>query len=344
MVKVRWDIPYSKSQTEPYPLTLPPEDNPFYPLWYRTERGQILYPGCGYGIYWGAEFRNLVDYHPGDYEVVEACNVHLANDVKPFAYLEEMYRKRLLLKEAGDMANEAFKLGMNSTYGKLAQQAGYRNGRIPTYHQLLWAGQITAYTRASLYRAAMQNPSAIVAFATDAILSTEQLKLDTGTGLGQWTDDYYEAITIIQPGVYFLKPPNVTWKDKYRGFDKGSLDREQVIECWRNGEEYKARTTRFVGIGGALMTSDFRKHWRTWETTDRSLSLEPSGKRQASADTCYHNHLCDTMATINYQTCLDPDYMSKPYPLLWDDDDEGDLMPEAKDAERYRIDQLDSFT
>jgi hypothetical protein len=310
MVHIRWDYPTSKRKRRP-----------FYPLWYREYDGTILYPSRGEGIYWGVEVRNVIDYmDPTDYEILGACNVHLANNIKPFAYLQDMYDVRLVLKQAGDMAAEAFKLGMNSTYGKLAQQAGYRNGRIPTYHQLLWAGQITAYTRAQLYRAAMQRPKNVVAFATDAVITTAPLKLDIGTGLGEWTADKFHGITIVQPGVYWLKESEEYWSDKYRGFDKGSLMREHIIECWRQGTDYEARLTRFVGLGSALMSTDFYAHWRKWETQSRTLTLSPSGKRMPSEEVCYWEKLCDTIARPNMHY---DGLLSKPYPLLWVTTDEG---------------------
>lgn len=330
MVHIRWDYGSGAKQGQP-----------FYPLWYREDDGTILYPSRGEGIYWGAEIRNVVEYQAGaNYEILGACNVHLKTDVKPFAYLEDMYAERLLLKAAGNMAAEAFKLGMNSTYGKLAQQAGYRNGRIPTYHQLLWAGQITAYTRASLYRAAMQSPRDIVAFATDAIISTAPLKLSIGTGLGEWTADKFAGITIVQPGVYWLLEEGDSWHDKYRGFDKGSLLRKHIVGCWVMGHDYEATLTRFVALGSALMSTDFYAHWRTWESKPRTLSLAPSGKRMASDDVCYWDHLCDTLATPN----LHEDFMSKPYPLMWIDTDQG-LAPlkDAVDLKVLEEELLDSY-
>jgi hypothetical protein len=239
-----------------------------------------------------------------------------------------MYNKILLLKQAGNMAAEDFKLGMNSTYGKLAQQAGYRNGRIPTYHQLLWAGQITAYTRAQLFRAAMQKPKSVIAFATDAVITTAPLKLTIGTGLGEWTADKFHGITIVQPGVYWLKEPSDDWGAKYRGFDKGTLSREGIVECWKEGRNFEARLTRFVGLGSALMSTDFYGHWRTWETQTRTLSLMPTGKRMGSDDTLYYDHLCDTIATPNLH---EDGIMSMPYPLLWIDD--GKAKPEVKTEE-----------
>jgi hypothetical protein len=305
MVHIEWCFSRAKRKQQP-----------FYPLWYREPDGTMLYPRIGKGIYWGVEARNIIEYaDPRDYEIIGACNVHLANDTKPFKYLEQMYHARLILKQRGDMANEAFKLGMNSTYGKLAQQAGYRNGRIPRYHQLLWAGQITATTRAQLYRAAMQEPRSVIAFATDAVITTKPLDLKVGTGLGEWTHDSFTGITIVQPGVYWLQYAD-EWKDKYRGFDKGTLHRQAIVGCWLMGQDFTASLTRFVGMGSALASSDFRKRWRTWETNERVLTLTPGGKRMPSDDVCYWDHLCDTIPTYNLN---DPDLISKAYPLLWVD-------------------------
>lgn len=301
LVKVRWHF-----------------DNPrpFYPLWYREHDGTILYPRWGYGIYWGSEVHNLVNYaEESDYEILGCLNVSLANQGKPFDFVREAYATRLAFKKAGLMANEALKLGINSLYGKTAQQAGFRKGRIPTYHHLLWAGQTTSGTRAALYRAAMQKPEAVIAFATDAILSTEPLDLPISDKLGEWTHDKFYGITIVQPGVYWLKNEEGYWSEKYRGFDKGSLMRDGIVECWQQGRDYKATLTRFVGLGSALMRNDFDSVWRTWSTDDRTLTLAPSGKRTKGRYTCYAERLCDTMATDN----MSEDVMSMPYPLLWDD-------------------------
>lgn len=294
---------------------------PFYPLWYREYDGTILYPARGEGVYWGVEVRNVIKYmDPAEYEILGACNVHLANDIKPFAFLSDMYHARLVLKQSGNMASEAFKLGMNSIYGKLAQQVGFRNGRIPTYHQLLWAGQITASIRAQLYDAAMQHPKSVIAFATDALITTEPLDLPTSDKLGEWTYDKFEGITIVQPGVYWLKGPE-GWHDKYRGFDKGSLLREHIVGCWLMGRDFTAQLTRFVGMGSALASMSFDKIWRSWDTQERILSLTPSGKRMENKDdVCYWSKLCDTLPTIN--TNFDG-LLSKPYPLLWVDDEDG---------------------
>lgn len=316
------------------------EGRPFYPLWYREHDGTILYPQWGEGVYWGSEVRNLIDSSAeSDYEIVDAVNVHLRDSrVRPFAFVEEDYQTRLMFKLSGNMANEALKLGLNSLYGKLAQQAGYRNGRIPTYHQLLWAGQITAATRRKLFQAAMQRPESVIAFATDAVITIEPLDLPVSNNLGDWTYDAFEGITIVQPGVYWLKQDG-EWAEKYRGFDKGSLLRDQIINCWREGRDYKAKLTRFVGMGSALMSTNFDEVWRTWPTNPRTLTLTPTGKRMVGLNSCYADALCDTIATPN----LNGDVMSMPYPLLWSLNKDITPKLDGVDVDELEQELLDSY-
>lgn len=296
IVEVEWDFEY---------------DEPFYPLWYRDDFGGISYPRAGRGWYWGAEIKNLYKYHGDDFQVLHAYNCTLASDYQPFHFIEDYYRMRREFKERESMASESLKLGLNSLYGKLVQQAGYREGRIPSYHQLLWGGQITANTRAKLYDVAMQAPADVISFATDAVFSTKRLDVDEGTGLGQWTVDTFQGMTIVQAGVYFLDRDG-KWSDKYRGFDKGSLDREKIIQCWKDKTPYEATLTRFIGLGSALNSSDFGI-WRTWRTEPRSLDIYPTGKRIAGSDKRYATGLRTTKPQPN----ITPGVLSRPYKIAW---------------------------
>lgn len=298
------------------------KDAPFYPLWYRDNHGSISYPQNGYGVYWGAEVENLYKYYEQDvdFQVLWSINCTLDDNTKPFAFNLELFELRKKFKDEGSMASESLKLGMNSEYGKLVQQAGYREGRIPTYHQLLWGGQITAFTRARLFDAAMQSPKDVISFATDAVFTTKSLDLTIGNELGQWTEDEFQGITIVQAGVYFLD--NTTnWQEKFRGFDKGSLDREKIVKCWEEGTDYEATLTRFVGLGSSLAATDFTV-WRTWRTDSRSLDIRPTGKRIAGSRTDYHKGLRVTKACPN----ITPDIISAPYPIEWIDG----VKPSAK--------------
>jgi len=297
------------------------KEAPFYPLWYRDTHGSICYPRYGYGVYWGAEVENLYKYYEEgiDFEIEWSINCTLADDTKPFNFIVDLFELRKKFKERGSMASESLKLGLNSIYGKLVQQAGYKNstGRIPTYHQLLWGGQITAATRARMFDAAMQDPSNIISFATDAVFSTKPLDLPLGKELGEFDYKEYTGITIVQAGVYFLQNGD-EWNEKYRGFDKGSLERNKIVECWRTGEQYEAKLTRFVGLGSAIMATDFNI-WRTWRTDTRKLDINPTGKRISGSRTDYHNGLRDTKARPN----ITSEVISEPYALQWVDGLEG---------------------
>jgi len=315
------------------------DEAPFYPLFYREPDGSIIHPQWGEGIYFGSEIALLDSFHQGQYEVIEALNVELHSDAKPFAFIQEVYALRMMYKSLGSMASEALKLGMNSIYGKLAQQAGYRNGRIPQYHHLLWAGEITSRTRAKLYTAAMQHPNSVIAFATDAIIATKPFTLQEGTALGEWTPERFSGITIIQPGVYFLQGQE-DWYDKYRGFDKGALLREDIIEAWRSGSEYHANLTRFITMGSALQSTDFYGHWRKWETQKRKLDIVPGGKRMPGQETCYWEQLCDTIAVPNYHV----DLCSQPYAIEWAEDS-GPIRPLIDGVDMRIVEQeyLDAY-
>lgn len=289
---------------------------PFYPLWYRLPNGSILYPREGRGRYYGFEIQLLFDFFEEgkDFRIVQAYNVTFATDAKPFQFLRQVYAVRRMFKDQGSMAHEALKLGMNSVYGKLAQQAGYRNGRIPTYHHLVWAGQITSSTRATLYRAAMQHPNDIVAFATDAIISKKEHNLPIGSGLGEWSPEHFLGITLVQPGVYWLRYSPEEWTDKYRGFDAGSLVRDDIVKAWENNTPYKAHLTRFYGMGSAIAMNNFEDYWRCWRTEERELNIYPNGKRMATKDCSYAERLCRTDPMLNP---YGQDALSTPHPLAW---------------------------
>lgn len=292
-----------------------------YPLYHRDMFGHIYYPGWVHGTYWGYEVKNLVKYWPDNFQILGARNLLLPHgNERPFQFIEDAYRHRKIFKQQGNMAEYALKLGINSVYGKTAQQAGYREGRIPAYHQLMWAGMITSATRAQMYDAAMQNPEAVIFFATDGLYTLEPLDLDIGDGLGQWSEEVYDGVTVVQAGVYWLRKEKEwgsAWVEKYRGFDKSSLVREDILEAWRRGDStYPAPSTRFVGMGAALNGSF--KDWRKWKTTERELNLKPDPyelgiKRGAGKTTCFADQLCDTMVVES----PDGSYPSNPYPLLW---------------------------
>lgn len=241
------------------------------PLFVRDKHGNVSFPPLALGWYWTPEAA-LVD--PGC--ILEGW-VFDHDGTKPFAFVEEMYERRKTWKQAGNSAEKALKLALNSLYGKMAQRVGWTEATgIPRWHQLEWAGYVTSATRALLWSAISLSPEAVIAVETDALFTTQPLPLDLGSGLGQWEATEFPWLTYFQSGVYYSEGVA-----KYRGFDHGSLSHSAVLDHLRSidqGQPYplSGATTRFVGFGLALHT---RATWRSWTTTQRGIELGGGGKR-----------------------------------------------------------------
>lgn len=266
------------------------------PFVVRYENGTVAFPDWGQTWTWNPEVPNARELHArngGSFEVLEAWIYTQTCDHHPFGFVEPLFAKRQEMIREGNGAQVGIKLGLNSLYGKLAQQVGWErlpDGtlRIPHFHQLEWAGFVTSHCRSNVMRASMMNPSATVAFETDALFSLEPLPLKIGENLGDWELTTFDDLTYVQSGMYW---GNVGKKSvsKTRGIDKcrcpkgevcvcGALNRDVVLAAMRKeAETVNATLTRFVGAGVALTQSFDR--WCNWEKGPREIKLYPSGKR-----------------------------------------------------------------
>lgn len=295
------------------------------PLPCRYPDGSVAYPRGVEGWYWNPEYEAALEYvklYGGELEVLETQRFHPASDARPFAFVGPLYELRRALKEQGNGAHVAYKLGLNSLYGKLAQQVGARQdsrGRwhIPPYHQLEWAGYVTSKTRAAVLLAVLPKLSSVIAWETDAVFSIEPLDVPLGDGLGEWGIDRFRNLTYLQSGTYFADHENGKVITKTRGVDRGTLTREDVRRAWDEGnaETVEARLTRFMTLGQALH-QDFSK-WRRWITAPKNLSLYPGGKRiHVGCDDCR-----PTYRGSWHKTVLAPwaePRESVEYPVLWE--------------------------
>jgi hypothetical protein len=263
------------------------------PFFCRNEKGMICYPPNVTGWYWGPEVEQglrYVELYGGTLEIHESwqyCYEDLP-EAYPFRFIPDLYAQRQTLKATGDGAHEGIKLGLNSLYGKLAQQVGwkpateFRPQRIPPYHQLEWAGFVTSHCRAGVFGSVMPYMAdrVILGFATDAVFTID-IAVDRslqGTGLGQFDVIEFSEFAIFQSGLYFGTRIDGKTIERTRGVDRGSLTYENVKEALRNGETtVRAKLTRFVGARLAL-AQDFSR-WRHWETTPKELKLGHSSKR-----------------------------------------------------------------
>ncbi len=313
-------------------------------LWYRTRNGRIVYGPYTHNWFWSPEAKiGIADgarLEEG-WEFIPGC------DHKPFAFVPKLYEQRAELKRRKDGAHVGIKLGLNSLYGKLAQQVGWKilpNGtlKIPPYHCLEWAGYITASCRAQLYEAASTAIDDVIAFETDAIFSRVPLDLDIGSGLGQWEETRYASLTYLMSGYYFGTKINddgsTTEVEKSRGVNKGSVTRSDVIRALAEERgKISATQTRFITLGQALH-QDWTK-WRQWITAPRNLDTMLNGKRThaLSFENGCHDRADGWEETWPNTFMLDidgahtPEVMSKQYDIEWLDNTDYDRSRDRRD-------------
>jgi hypothetical protein len=248
------------------------------PLWVRNHDGTVYFSDNAHGWYWSPEAQLGLEagatIHEGwEYETQCECD--------PFGFVEPLYNKRAALKKAGDGAHVGLKLGLNSLYGKLAQQVGWEIGpplRLPPFHCIEWAGYVTSHCRSQVYRAAQHAPDDVIAFETDAIFSRVPLPLKLGDHLGDWEATEYASLTYLKSGMYWGTLEDGTEIEKSRGINKGSIPRALAI-AELQGEQHKlpAEQTRFITLGQAL-SQNFAL-WTHWITSPRMISVALWGKR-----------------------------------------------------------------
>lgn len=259
LLHVRWRI--SDASWGPFPF---------------RKQSLIYYPLEGEGWYWSIEVDAARVLYPDSIEILDGIAFVSECEHVPFSWIEPAYEQRAQWKLEGNAAQLPFKLGLNSLYGKLAQRIGWQ-GKRPPYQSYFWAGMVTAHTRAQLLYAIAQNPEAIIWTATDGIMSKEPLNLPIGSKLGEWEYKEWEQTFGIMPGVYQVTTEGKA-KWKTRGFGIKEVDFDALIECYKANPiygEYRYQTTRFVGLGAALMLPDYSGHFRRWITSERRITFFP---------------------------------------------------------------------
>gem|GEM_PF-1992470 len=318
------------------------EGQPFYPLFFRTERMQISFPSEGAGWYWYPEYEAAL-VCDGDLECVEYWHYKTDCECKPFDWIPDYYATRQQwvkspTEEWQRGAEKIIKLGLNSLYGKTAQQIGGQHDRPPAYHQLEWAGYITASTRARLYLAACADASAIIGFATDGIFSTRPLPLQCSTTkeIGEWElkEPVPCGITIALAGVYWWHHPDGSYTHFSRGFDKDYMRTpERIIGAWKRGDSsVDIPMRRLIGMGSACMSDSlwqmrgrFAEGLRSLRIDGKSVKRVPCDIRRAKP----YKQLVDLQPTLNVEYGYGLQELSHPYPVKWvqgaDEDYEFDL-------------------
>ena len=260
-----------------------------YPLPRRLKNGNVVWPYRTEGWYWAPEAALVAD--DSEARFIEAW-VFDEDDEKdrPFAFLQEYYRRRQLLKRLGNPAEWVFKLIINSIYGQLAQRAGWneQTHSAPRSHQLEWAGYITSACRASVYRTAKQCGDNLISIDTDGVCSRKPFTgLAISDELGDWEVTRYDGGVFWQSGIYALKTGDEWVKAKTRGIPKGTYSAEQLIASYHKGEPLKLTKKVFIGYGLALTYGKDKVN--SWESEPHEFEFGGTGKRMHIGKTCKRN-------------------------------------------------------
>ncbi len=293
---------------------------PFYPLFFRSENGSIIYPERGSGWYWFPEFEAArvfsEQFGAFEFRVLGFYTFKPVFNERPFAWVEEYFERRKALIEQTRRdgiprgEEKTLKLGYNSCYGKTAQQLGARRvgGEIfaPPYFQLEWAGAVTSGCRAKLMMAAMQKPQAIIGFSTDGLYATEPLQLDCPKEkiLGLWEYAVHRGMTMVMPGVYWLHDEKV--KHFSRGYDKDQMQDFQLIhDAWAAGKSVLAfDQERMVTLGNATMSQGFWQLRGLFTRSKRELRIDGKNSKRmgiSMSGNRPHKGLCDTRPRDHYE-------------------------------------------
>lgn len=240
----------------------------------RSKQGNISYPRRGSGIYWSVELQ-AAKRAGATIRVKEAWSYSTKCDCHPLEWVDEIYqlRRRVGKTKKGN----ALKLAMNSLYGKTAQSIGH-----PRWANPIWAGWITAGTRALIINACAQVKSHhILMIATDGIFSDVPLDLPLSSELGEWELTEHESMFIIQPGLYLL--PQM--KPKTRGIPQAKIIEyaRMIRKSWNQDRElvHEIPLNRFL----AARQSIHQRKWNqagTWYTESRKVSFDWRTKRHES--------------------------------------------------------------
>lgn len=280
---------------------------PWAPLPCRLKNGTIIYPRGGFtGWAWLAEYQTAQEWDGvesgGDCWTLETeCDCH------PFARVLDWFRERIAVGKS--QRGRVLKLVLNSIYGKLAQTVGK-----PQFGSRIWAGMITAGTRAQLLRMMLRHKrlDSVIACATDGLYSTErihplELPLAPDT-LGSWEgpedDEPYPAMVFVRPGIYWAENDELL---RARGIGRRNLGKQQnaVLEAIKRGDEkaYIGNTTLFGGARACVYKTQKGEVRRSnlygeWHDIPARISLDPAPKRNKDWSTI----MLDGIESAPYRT------------------------------------------
>jgi hypothetical protein len=313
------------------------------PLFHRDKDGGLSWPFYTEGWYWSPEAKLVAGN--SDARFLEAW-VYDSDDSFPFAHwIYSAHARRIELQKKGDPAERSYKWALAAIYGQWAQRIGWNTitRKAPRTHQIEWAGYITSWCRAEVWKVAMQvaERGALISIDTDGVCATVPFTgLEEGENLGQWKLEEYSGIIQWQTSMYWLRGKDGQWRTpKTRGIKRGKVSRELAEKEIARIERadirksikpkfgsFVSERTSFWGYGRALNQN--WNNWRKWETIQSTWIFGGRTHIPTNCIKCMVPH--HPLAFMHSLVVFSPYQMeNQPHKLPWLEPDKEDLDPEG---------------
>jgi hypothetical protein len=168
------------------------------------------------------------------YRILEGYQFIPNSDIYPYReFIQNLYQKRMELKERNNPLQLPIKIILNSIYGKTGQSIDHKIGNL--FNPVIFAFT-TGFTRAQLYDFVRKHDieKDVVFFATDSICTTKKLDVNS-TMLGDFSfDNESDDVFVLQNGFYRF---NGKWKQRELGKLNGK-EIEHLETFEKNGRLY----------------------------------------------------------------------------------------------------------
>ncbi len=231
---------------------------------------------------WSPEVRVAAKYFPQYLTIHEAYLLHPGCDELPLSYMEAFFELRRMLDVEWKGKGDPIKVGLNSTYGALAEQST----DTPEWQCLPWAGMITSGTRARILEAIYSgDPMETIGVATDCIYSLvprPDLLDGQPKHLGGWEESTDPSgCMFVQSGITLPNNPD-EGKLKSRGIPARNLAAALPLfkDTWeRDGMAgiVPVKVHHFYGGKIAALRPELRN---TWCDEVRKIAFRPEPKRR----------------------------------------------------------------
>jgi len=303
------------------------------PLPHRDKSGHVSFPNITDGWFHSAEAALV--RNDENAEFLEAW-IYEDDGTYPFSWILEAFAERQKLQAAQNPCEKTIKWMLAALYGQAAQRAGWEKG-IPKWHQIEWAGAVTAECRSMLYMAASKARKSIISMDTDGFISLAPVNIlpnGIGENLGQWKSEEYTGILYLQNGIYWLRNGDGEWMPpKSRGIPRKKLEFNQVYNGICSNTSLQVYQHMYIGYGLALRGQIDK--WRKWIDVPRTITFGGGGKAQHLPNLCP-----PCKQGKSWGECLHPLFQtppdeieSYPYDLPWMKDYEENILKNYAEVE-----------